>query len=391
MLNISIRTNIRVNFKYCLTFVSFMEKEVLVAIVGAIALIAAAIISGFFNGGHISDIITKENPPILTSFEPDKISPQFNGTNINWTASAKDQQNDRIFYSFYLKGPSTNNTWENVQDWRTQNWWLWSPSITGTYIVKVEVSNGKNNVTEEFDDSREINYSIVGMTDPTDFGGWYNKGVGLENIGRYSDSIAAFEEALKLDPFNSDVWNKKGVCLSKLGRYNDSLECYSKVIELDPSMECAWHNKGVSLVSLNRDKESLEAFDEAIKLNPTDADPWANKGIALKHLIRYNESIMCCDKAIKINPNETIAYEFKGETLGEMGRNAEALKFHEKATELDPSYELAWSNCGTALFNLGRYKEAIDAYNKALQLDPSDSSTYYARENAINTLSGQAK
>ena len=138
-----------------------MEKEVLVAIVGAVALILAAILSGFFNDGNFFNSMAKENPPVLTYFEPDKVSPQFIDTNINWTASAKDSQNDPIYYSFYLKGPSTNNTWEVVQDWRTQNWWLWSPSISGTYIVEVKVSNGKNNASEEFDDKRDISYSIA--------------------------------------------------------------------------------------------------------------------------------------------------------------------------------------------------------------------------------------
>lgn len=368
-----------------------MEKEVTVAIVGAIALIAAAIISGFFNGVPILDSMAKENPPVLTSFKPDKVSPQFIGTIINCTASANDPQNDPIYYRFYLKGPSTNNTWEIVQDWRTQNWWLWSPFISGTYIVEVKVSNGKNNATEEFDDSREMNYSIVGKTDPTDVGGWCIKAFCLSNLGQYNESNTAYDEAIKLEPLNADIWNKKGVCLSKLGRYNESLKCYSKAIELDPSMETAWNNKGVDLCVLHRYNESLEAFDQAIKLNPTNADTWANKGLSLTDLNRYNESIICFDTAIRINPNESIAYEFKAETLDDMNRLDEALKCHEKATELNPSYELAWSNSGTTLYNLGRYREAVDAYNKALQLDPSDSVTFYAKENAINELSEQAK
>lgn len=366
-----------------------MEKEVQVAIIGAIALILAATVGGFFN---ISSLFMNEQtenaPPVLTSFRPDKGSPQFIETKVNWTANAINSGNI-LYYSFYLKGPSNNYTWENVQDWRTQNWWIWAPTEPGDYTIEVKVSDGKNNGLY---DSRDIDYLITGWEEPVGEEGWINKGVTLQNLGRYQEAIVAYDEAFKFNSSNADVWNKKSVCLGELGKDNESLECSSKATQLDPSMASGWFNKGVSLKKLSRYNESLEAIDEAIKLDGS-AQNWAFKGLVLEDLKRHNESLTCCDMAIEIDPLYVNSYEFKGETLYSMCRYNESLEYHDKVTKLDPyyGYGLAWANKARALYMLGRYNESIESYDKALELNPSDLSYINDRESAKEELIKQTK
>lgn len=53
-----------------------MEKEMKIALIGAIAVILAAMLGGIFQGTDFFNRTPTDSPPVLISFEPDKISPQ---------------------------------------------------------------------------------------------------------------------------------------------------------------------------------------------------------------------------------------------------------------------------------------------------------------------------
>ncbi len=272
-----------------------MQKEIAIALIGALALIIAAVVSGFFN-------IENNSLPILNSFGPDKMSPQMLDSRITWIAKATDSDSDATYYSFYLNGPSTNNTYSCVQNWRTQNWWTWIPDEPGTYKIEVRVTDEKDDTHGEICDARDYDYLIIGLANPADAEGWIAKGVALRNLDRYEEAISAYDNALKLDPFNPDSWIKKSYALAKLARYNESLECASQAINLNSSLKSAWFNKGSVLTFMGKFNESLEAFDKALELDKSDEDIWSHRGYVLKRMHRYNESLICFDKAIEMNP-----------------------------------------------------------------------------------------
>jgi hypothetical protein len=93
-------------------------------------------------------------PPKLISFIPDRPSPQISGARITWTAAATDPDNDPILYRFWMKGPSTGNTWKVVRDWSTSRTWTWStsPGDLGQYDFAVYVRDGKHRPAGQYDD-----------------------------------------------------------------------------------------------------------------------------------------------------------------------------------------------------------------------------------------------
>ena len=252
-----------------------MNKQVTVALIGAIAVISAAAIFTPV-GAAINHYLSPEAAPVLTSFISDKRSPQFVETQINWTAIAKDTTKEILYYSFYLKSPSTNDTWECVQDWSTQNWWDWRPTKPGNYIIKVKVSSGKTN---EIFDSRSMNYIIFQASTS-----WADTGDDLYRIGRYNEAIEAFDKAIEINPKDSDAWNGKGSVLFKLNKFDEAIKAYDKAIEINPQNLMAWNNKGNTLNRLNKYDEAIKAFDNAIKIDPPRSEAWNNKGYALSRL-----------------------------------------------------------------------------------------------------------
>lgn len=53
-------------------------------------------------------------------------------------------------------------------------------------------------------------------------------------MGKYDESLGAFEQALLLNQENPDLWNYKGVVLRSLGRYEEAMECFNHSLEIDP-------------------------------------------------------------------------------------------------------------------------------------------------------------
>ncbi len=117
-----------------------------------ITLVDAQVRDGFHAGPQGWDddasalftILRPNLPPQLTGLVPDKPSPQYAGVPVKWTALATDPDNDPVLYRFWLKGPTTGNTWKVVQDWSYSNTWIWAsaPSDTGDYSVYVYARDG---------------------------------------------------------------------------------------------------------------------------------------------------------------------------------------------------------------------------------------------------------
>ena len=107
-------------------------------------------------------------PPTLISLKSDKPSSQTAGAPIKWTATATDPDGDRLLYRFWLKGPSTGNTWMIVQDWSTKNQWIWSslPNDGGAYTVYVYVRDGVHNPVTGYDSALGAPYLLISNQPP---------------------------------------------------------------------------------------------------------------------------------------------------------------------------------------------------------------------------------
>jgi hypothetical protein len=73
-----------------------------------------------------------------------------------------------LLYRFWLKGPSTGNTWMIVQDWSTKNQWIWSslPNDGGAYSVYVFVRDGLHNAATGYDSALGAPYILVSNQPP---------------------------------------------------------------------------------------------------------------------------------------------------------------------------------------------------------------------------------
>ncbi len=69
-------------------------------------------------------------------------------------------------------------------------------------------------------------------------------------------------------PFKTkEEWNREGVYLYSLKRFEEALAAYEQAIRLDPNFAIAYSNKGTALNYLKRFEEAKQAFEKADSLN----------------------------------------------------------------------------------------------------------------------------
>ncbi len=66
------------------------------------------------------------------------------------------------------------------------------------------------------------------------------------------------------------IWFNKGITLQGMKRYTDALAAYDQAIAYAPNFERAWFNRGVVLAQLKRYREAIAAMEQTLKINPNN-------------------------------------------------------------------------------------------------------------------------
>jgi len=152
----------------------------------------------------------------------------------------------------------------------------------------------------------------------SDATGWYEKGNALMKTDNLTEAMAAYDQAVTLEPDYYEAWDARADALNREGRFSDALESSSRALVINSSYVQGWINRGQILYNLGyvyEDQKNdltkanefylqqVQAFEKAIALDPTNADAWFNKGYALAGLKRYDEAIAAFDKVKELNPD----------------------------------------------------------------------------------------
>lgn len=109
----------------------------------------------------------------------------------------------------------------------------------------------------------------------------------------------------KLNPTPSSVedWISLGLYHYQQHNYGQALAAFDQAITMDPSNGRVWNYRANVLCGLNRQAEALATYDRAISLHPTYHQAWFNQGQLLKEIGAYGNALAAYDRAIAIHPD----------------------------------------------------------------------------------------
>jgi tetratricopeptide (TPR) repeat protein len=127
---------------------------------------------------------------------------------------------------------------------------------------------------------------------------WKNKVKTLEILKQEREKNYASDLSELFEPVQHDVnyqeaisWNNRGYGLAETGDHQGALAAYNQALHLNPNFSEAWNNKGYSLMELGNIEEAIDCIHQAIKINPDLAKPWIRKFILLTYLLRNDEAL----------------------------------------------------------------------------------------------------
>jgi Flp pilus assembly protein TadD len=194
---------------------------------------------------------------------------------------------------------------------------------------------------------------------------------------RYDEAIAAYRQAVRLEPQNALAHYGLGVAYSRKGENEQAIAAYREAIRLQPEHADAHYGLGVASGHLSQNEQAVTAYREAIRLNPGLADAHYNLGMIYARLRLEEQAIAAFREAIRLQPTDALAHYGLGVIYAKRGQNDQAMEVYREAIRLNPNHAEAYTGLGVIYSRTRQDDQAIEAYRQAVQLKPSQPNAYY--------------
>ena len=78
----------------------------------------------------------------------------------------------------------------------------------------------------------------------------YNSGRDLTESGNYTGAVAAYNQAVTLEPMYFEAWDGMADALNRNGQFNEALAASNRSLEINPDYVQGWINRGQILYNI---------------------------------------------------------------------------------------------------------------------------------------------
>jgi tetratricopeptide (TPR) repeat protein len=213
-----------------------------------------------------------------------------------------------------------------------------------------------------------------------------NLGYALAEQKKYLEAIPLYEAALRVRPNHVEVHNNLGNALSEIGKIDEAVKHYLIVLQQQPDHADANNNLGIALAMQGKLDEAVPHFLIAIRSNPKYASAHSNLGNAFAVQHKLDDAIKEYREALRLKPEDAQAHNNLGNALTEQGRVEEAIGQYREALRLNADNPEAHFNLGIALLRQNKLDEALIHFTEALRLKPN----YPEARKQLDSLTGRS-
>ena len=150
----------------------------------------------------------------------------------------------------------------------------------------------------------------------------------------WTSSQTLWAHDLAYAPDSSMAHNNLGSVYADAGRYDESVAQFQEAIRLKPNYWDAAYNMGNTLTRAGRFKEAFPIIDAVLKIKPDFANARVTMGNILDGEGRYDEAVAQYRAALKYQPGTALTYFNMGLTLCRQGKRKEAYEALQEAARL---------------------------------------------------------
>ncbi len=210
-------------------------------------------------------------------------------------------------------------------------------------------------------DVRQARALVVGGIGPTARG---SRAVGRLALidGQSARAVESLLSYLAGAPTDSAAAFYLGVALQAEDLLEPAVAAYRQAVGLDPELFEGHANLATVLTALGRSAEALINADRAVTLAPGRAGGYLNRANCLRDLGRLADARADLGRAVAIDPGYAEAWSTLGNLDHDLGAMSHALDAHNRAIHLSPSLAQARWNRSFTLLATGQLREGWAEY-----------------------------
>ena len=186
--------------------------------------------------------------------------------------------------------------------------------------------------------------------------------------GRYDDAMAAYTEALRLDPRYWPALNDRGSLAMRVGDSEAALRDFGQALAIAPD-HCAeiCFNRATALYLAQRFPEAIADYTAVLKLAPDDDQALLRRAICYRIIGNNEAALQDFADLARLKPDNVGAYSNRAAIYAAMGNDKAAGQEDEKALAVDPTYADAYYDRASIAYRHKRFRDAVDDYTTAIQ------------------------
>lgn len=189
------------------------------------------------------------------------------------------------------------------------------------------------------------------------------QGATFSRQGKSKESLAKYQEALRIDPRCAEAYAGRGIQLSKEG--NSLLR------------------KGDQKRGEQLHLQAIQDFSTAIHLDPKDPIAWANRGNSFFRLNKFPQALSDLSRSLSLQPRD-LTFAARARCYSKLGQQAKAIADYTKAYDLSKNANFLFNRADCYVKTQQSDKARAD-YERVIRESKDASVIEWAKSN-LNTL-----
>lgn len=163
-----------------------------------------------------------------------------------------------------------------------------------------------------------------------------NRAAAYLQLRRYDEAIDDLETALSAGGGDAFTRSLYGSALLEAGRPAEAVAAFDEAVRLEPDFASGWTGRSAALIEMGLTGRAVEDAREAVQIAPESAGALNALCWALVNDERAAEGLDICDAALEADPDSGAITHSKAAALEQVGRIDEARDLFAKAYALEP-------------------------------------------------------
>lgn len=192
---------------------------------------------------------------------------------------------------------------------------------------------------------------------------------------KFDEAVAAYTEAITLDPKNHVLFSNRSAAHAKAGNYEEALKDAEETIQLNPTWPKGYSRKGSALSYMQKYVEAFEVYQKGLEHDPS------NQALQQGQAEIRNAVLSQLMKGTPMDIDDPPSPAPPKETAASAAASAKAKEEEKKAAEEEnlPEHKKLAKRCkdlGNAAYKKKDFPTALKHYQEAIEHDPSDITFY---------------